>query len=426
MKIDFNQPLKGRRVLVAASGSIAAVKTPLLVSGLIKEGAEVRCILTKSAAELVSPLALSSLSRHHCYLDEDQWNRDESRPLHIVLSEWAEVVLVAPLSATSLARYAHGLADGLLASVLLASETPVLAAAAMNTSMWANPAVKRNWELISNYPSVLPLQPSSGLLACDRIGDGRMMHQDLIELALESTFLQLAAGSSNQIKRDWIGKRILITAGPTTEPLDIARVISNRSSGKMGVLLAQAAKFRGAEVDLIHGPLRVPTGWLEGLNNHPISTANEMQVQLNKRQAKADAIAMTAAIADIRKTKLVNPEKKAKETLLTEINEDLELVPDLLEGLGLQKTKNQVLLGFSALTGNANQIQKTAEAKRLKKGCDLMFANPIDQTGQGFDENLNGGWLLGPMGTLRHIPVTSKFALAHQLLDAMIEFGNAS
>jgi len=243
-----NDPLADRRILVAISGSIAAVKMPLVVSALVQRGAQVRCLLTPSAAQLVSPVALACLSRNPCLLDGDQWSHQASRPLHVELAEWAELVLVAPLSATSLGRWVHGLADTLLASTLLACEAPVLAAAAMNTAMWAAPAVRRNWELLESFERVLPLGPAPGLLACDRQGDGRMAEPLQLLLALEC--LQLWGW-----QRDWSGLRLLVTAGPTREPLDPARCITNPSSGRMGVLLAQAARLRGAEVTLVHGPL---------------------------------------------------------------------------------------------------------------------------------------------------------------------------
>ena len=157
MKTEQASPLYGRRVLVAVSGSIAAVKTPMLVSALVKAGAEVRCLVTSSGAALVSPVALASLSRHRCYLETDQWDPAASRPLHIELAEWAELTIVAPLSASSLARWSQGSADGLLASVLLAMEAPVIAAPAMNTAMWRHPAVQRNWQQIQSFPGVIPL-----------------------------------------------------------------------------------------------------------------------------------------------------------------------------------------------------------------------------------------------------------------------------
>ena len=418
MKTEAASPLVGRRLLVAVTGSIAAVKTPLLVSALIKAGAEVRCLVTPSAARLVSPVALASLSRHRCYQDEDQWNPSEPRPLHIALAEWAEIVIVAPLSATSLARWTHGLAEGLLASVLLASERPVVAAAAMNTAMWSNPAVRRNWLELQSDPRVLQLAPESGLLACDRLGDGRMVDQKLIELAVASGLLQV--DQTGRLKRDWQGRRLLVSAGPTLEALDQARLLTNRSSGRMGVLLAQAARLRGAEVDLVHGPLNLPLAWLEGLETHSVTSAVEMQSMLLELQPLADAVVMAAAVADVRRFGSAKAEKLPKEAFLKSLEQDWEEVPDLLAELVLRRTTGQVLLGFAALAGDDAQIQALGEEKRLRKGCDLLMANPIDRPGQGFESNLNGGWLLAE-GGVRSLPVTSKLVLAHQLLDALLE-----
>lgn len=270
-------PLAGRRILVGISGSIAAVKLPLLVSALVQQGAEVRCVLTPSAARLVSPQSLACLSRTPCHLEADQWSHREPRPLHIALAEWAELVLVAPLSASSLARWVHGLADTLLASTLMACEAPVLAAAAMNTSMWGSTAVQRNWEVLARFPQVLPLAPEAGLLACDRQGQGRMADPDLLLLALESLAL---VGP----RQDWRDRRLLVSAGPTREPLDPARCLTNPSTGRMGVLLAQAARLRGARVELVHGPLTLPPAWLEGIARTPVQTAAEMEAALLELQ----------------------------------------------------------------------------------------------------------------------------------------------
>ena len=210
MKTDSTKPLEGRRLLVAASGSVAAVKTPLLVSNLIKAGADVRCLITPSAAKLVSPLALATLSRHRCYQDEDQWKASEPRPLHITLAEWAEVIIIAPLSASTLSRWTQGLGEGLLSSVLLACECPVIAAAAMNTAMWSHPAVKKNWIELNNYLKVLTLCPQKGLLACDRIGEGKMAEPELIQLAIESALIQTK--SNGHLKKDLEGLNFLISS----------------------------------------------------------------------------------------------------------------------------------------------------------------------------------------------------------------------
>ena len=409
--------LTARRLLVAATGSIAAIKTPILVSSLIKLGAEVRCIITPSASKFVSPLSLSTLSRNRCYQDEDQWNPIEAKPLHIELAEWAEIIVIAPLSANSLAKWVHGLGDSLLASVLLASEKPVLVAPAMNTGMWANDAVKNNWELLQRNPRVLSLAPSEGLLACDRVGDGRMMNTDLIQLAIESTFLNIK--KNGHLKKDLIGLNLLITAGPTIENLDPARQITNKSSGKMGVLLAQAAKFRGADVDLIHGPIKYEKSFLEGLNTFEIRTASEMKDRLINLKMTADWIVMAAAISDFRSKSVPSKQKINKENFLNTLNESLEIVPDLLSEVTSKRNSKQLILGFSALTGTDAEIKKAGELKCIAKGCDLLLANPIDRDDRGFESDFNSGFLLDPNGLVANFPLLSKLSLANKLLDQL-------
>ncbi len=415
MRTDKPSSLYGRRVLVAVSGSIAAVKTPLLVSALVKAGAEVRCLVTPSGAALVSPVALASLSRHRCYLEADQWNPKAPRPLHIELAEWAEVTIVAPLSASSMARWSQGSADGLLASVLLATEGPVIAAPAMNTAMWRHPAVQRNWLQIQDFPGIVPLLPMSGLLACDRVGDGRMADPLLIELAAASLFSRSPGGPV--ANRDWSGMSVLVSAGPTQETIDAARFLSNRSSGRMGVLLAQAARFRGATVQLVHGPLDLPDAWLEGLQCTPVESAAELSSALQLALPTSDVLVMAAAVADLRR-EAASEEKMPKKQLQDVLSSGWTEVPDLLSNMTRQRRPGQLVLGFSALTGDDKHLLEKAERKRLEKGCDLMMVNPVDRDGQGFGNQPNGGWLLGE-GWNRNLPVTTKLTLSHQLLDAL-------
>ena len=417
MRTDKASSLYGRRVLVAVSGSIAAVKTPLLVSALVKAGAEVRCLVTPSGAALVSPVALASLSRHRCYLEADQWNPTAPRPLHIELAEWAELTIVAPLSASSLARWSQGSADGLLASVLLATEGPVIAAPAMNTAMWRHPAVQRNWLQIQDFQGVLPLLPVSGLLACDRVGDGRMADPTLIQLAAESVF---SRGPDAPVATcDWSGISLLVSAGPTQETIDAARFLSNRSSGRMGVLMAQAARFRGATVQLVHGPLDLPDAWLEGLQCTPVESAAQLSSALQLALPTSDVLVMAAAVADLRREAAFE-EKMPKKQLQDVLSSGWTEVPDLLSNLTRQRRPGQLVLGFSALTGDDTHLLEKAESKRLEKGCDLMMVNPVDRDGQGFGDQPNGGWLLGE-GWNRNLPVTTKLTLSHQLLDALFK-----
>ena len=406
--------LSGKKILVAVTGSIAAVKAPILVSRLIKAGAEVKCVITQSATNLVSPLSLSTLSRNKCYQDKDQWADSQTKPLHIALAEWAELIIVAPLSATSLSKFTSGSADGLLASILLASQSQIVMAAAMNTSMWENQSVKKNWNYVKTIDQVITLEPSEGLLACDRVGDGKMVSLDIIELASESAII--FHEENKFLTKDLKDIRFLISAGPTVEALDAARQLTNRSSGKMGVLIAQAAKLRGAEVDLVHGPVSVQQDLLEGLNTYPVRSSNEMGAKIDDLQPSAQVIVMAAAVSDF-KNNSPSEQKISKEFFLKSIFDDLEMTSDLIKNQTKKKLENQIFLGFAAETGSDNEIIEKGEKKRVSKGCDLLMANPIDRAGQGFDENFNSGFLLGPKKMVKNLSFSTKLAISHQLLD---------
>ena len=406
--------LSGKKILVAVTGSIAAVKAPILVSRLIKAGAEVKCVITQSAANLVSPLSLSTLSRNKCYQDKDQWADSQTKPLHIALAEWAELIIVAPMSATSLSRFTSGSADGLLASILLASQSQIIMAAAMNTSMWEHQSVKKNWNYVKNIDQVITLEPSEGLLACDRVGDGKMVSLDIIELASESAFI--FHEENKFLTKDLKDIRFLISAGPTVEALDAVRQITNRSSGKMGVFIAQAAKLRGAEVDLVHGPVSVQQDLLEGLNTYPVRSSNEMGAKIDDLQPSAQVIVMAAAISDF-KNNSPSEQKISKEFFLKSIFDNLEMTSDIIKNQTRTKLENQIFLGFAAETGSDNEIIKKGENKRVLKGCDLLMTNPIDRAGQGFDENFNSGFLLGPKKMVKNLAFSTKIAISHQLLD---------
>ena len=416
--MDYSH-LFGKKILVAVTGSIAAVKAPILVSRLVKAGVEVKCVITPSASKLISPLSLSTLSRNKCYQDKDQWNESQIKPLHVALAEWAELIIVAPMSATSLSRFTTGNADGLLASILLASQSQIVIAAAMNTSMWESQSIKKNWNYLKTIDRVITLEPSEGLLACDRVGDGKMVNLDIIELASESA---LIFNSENKfLTKDLKDKRFLISAGPTVEDLDAARQLTNRSSGRMGVLIAQAAKLRGAEVDLVHGPISVQEDLLEGLNTYQIRTATEMGSRIDNLQQSAQVIVMAAAVSDFKKSS-PSRQKIPKEIFLKSIFNDLEMNSDIIKNLTSKKLKNQIFLGFAAETGADEEIIKKGERKRVLKGCDLLMANPIDREGQGFERNLSSGFLLGPKKMVKNISLSTKLSISHQLLNEIRNF----
>tara|TARA_B100000579_G_scaffold120089_1_gene96659 strand:+ start:217 stop:1476 length:1260 start_codon:yes stop_codon:yes gene_type:complete len=417
--MDNSTSSSKKKILVAVTGSIAAVKAPILVSQLIQAGAEVRCVLTESASQLISPLSLSTLSRNKCFQDKDQWYDYQTKPLHIALAEWADLIIVAPMSATSISKFTNGSADGLVASILLATQSQIVIAPAMNTAMWSNQSVKKNWNYLKNLDQVISLEPAEGLLACDSIGQGKMANLDIIELATESAFIFNA--QNKFLTKDFKKRRFLVTAGPTVEDLDAARQLTNKSSGKMGVLIAQAAKLRGAEVDLVHGPISVQKNLLEGLRTHEVKSSTEMGEKIKDLQSYAHVIVMAAAVSDFKKR---NPSNKKipKEVFLNSIFEDIEMTPDLIQNQTRKKLENQIFLGFAAETGNDTEIQVKGEKKRIGKGCDLLMANPIDRDGQGFDKNFNSGFLLGPNKMVKNLPLSSKLSISHQILDEIQHF----
>ena len=277
--------------------------------------------------------------------------------------------------------------------------------------MWESPAVQRNWQLLQSDRPLLALPPATeGLLACDRRGSGRMVEPSLL--------LQAAASLAvHGVQRDFEGVELLITAGPTQEFLDPARVLSNPSTGLMGVLLAQAARWRGAQVRLLHGPLQLEPGLLEGLNCERFGMAAELEQLLQRHQASAAAVVMAAAVADQRLRQPLSG-KLSKQELQEVLQSPAswEMVPDLLHQMVQRRSPNQVLMGFAAHSGD---VLSQAEAKFLRKGCDLLFANPIDQQGVGFAASANQGWLLSQGASPEAMGPCSKLALAHRLLDRL-------
>ncbi|MFM8007508.1 MAG: bifunctional phosphopantothenoylcysteine decarboxylase/phosphopantothenate--cysteine ligase CoaBC, partial [Dolichospermum sp.] len=300
----FSSP-KSKRVLIAVGGGIAAYKVCELVSKLFQSGVELRVILTKSAQEFITPLTLATLSRHQAYTDNDFWQLIYTRPLHIQLGEWPDLIVIAPLTANTLAKLAYGMADNLLTNTILASTCPVLLAPAMNTDMWEQVAVQRNWQQLLTDSRFYGMETGSGLLACDRIGAGRMAEAAEIFIYIQSLLY-------TQGKRDLVGKEVLISAGGTREYLDPVRFIGNPSTGKMGLALAQAALHRGAKVILVHCPAswEVPLG-VEAI---PVITSEEMQQVMLNQLPNADIIIMSAAVADV-KPRDYSTEKLPKRSL---------------------------------------------------------------------------------------------------------------
>jgi phosphopantothenoylcysteine decarboxylase/phosphopantothenate--cysteine ligase len=396
---------QSKKVLIAVGGGIAAYKVCELVSTLFKSGVELRIILTKSAQKFITPLTLSTLSRYQAYTDENFWQPIYSRPLHIELGEWADLIVIAPLTANTLAKLAYGMADNLLTNTVLASTCPVLLAPAMNTDMWEQVAVQRNWQQLLTDSRFYGMETGSGLLACDRIGAGRMAEAAEIFIYIQSLLY-------TQGKRDLVGKEVLISAGGTREFLDPVRFIGNPSTGKMGLALAQAALHRGAKVILVHcpGSWDVPLG-VEAI---PVITAEEMQGVMLKHLPSADISIMSAAVADV-KPKDYSSEKLPKRSLPE--NLPLAAVPDIVAELGNRKQPHQYLIGFAAQTGD---IITPAREKLQRKKLDAIVANPIDKVDSGFGSDNNQAVFLDRLGREVEIPACSKLEMAHYLFDFVL------
>jgi phosphopantothenoylcysteine decarboxylase/phosphopantothenate--cysteine ligase len=398
----------GRRVLIGIGGGIAAYKVCEVISALAKTGVEVRAILTDSAQAFITPLTVATLSRHPAYTDENFWQPTRGRPLHIELGEWAEVFVIAPLTANTLGKLAYGFADNLLTNTVLASTCPVLLAPAMNTDMWEQVAVQRNWQQVFADKRYHGVGPGAGLLACDRVGAGRMAEP--AEILPQITSLLHTGG-----KRDLVGKRVLISAGGTREHFDPVRFIGNPSTGKMGLALAQAALHRGASVTLVHGPMETQLiaslQSLQKAQSIGVMSAHQMQQAMLECFPDADLIVMSAAVADVKPAEY-SAQKLPKRSLPASL--PLEFVPDIVAELASLKQPHQKLIGFAAQTGD---IVTPALEKLRNKKLDAIVANPIDQADAGFGSDNNQAVFLDNQGRKVEIEPCSKLQMAHCLFD---------
>lgn len=397
--------LSQRNIVVGVGGGIAAYKVCEVVSSLAKSGAHVQVVLTDRAEQFVTPLTFASLSRHRAYHDADFWDAAEPRPLHIALGEWADLMLLAPLTANTLAKLAYGLADNLLTNTVLASTCPILVAPAMNTDMWEQLTVQSNWQLVKSNPRYRTVEPRTGLLACDRVGSGRMAEP-------RQLLAHLSSLAHTWGKLDWTGKHVLISTGSTREFLDSVRFIGNPSTGRMGIALAQAAIHRGATVTLVHGPVEPQVkAEIEATRIFGVTSAEEMHRTMLTHAQTADLIIMAAAVADV-KPATTAPNKLPKSELPACL--PLHTVPDILKDLQAHLQPSQRLIGFAAQT---DDIVPPALDKLHRKGLHMIVANPIDQPSSGFGSDSNQAVILTQSGDRTDIPQCSKLELAHRILD---------
>ena len=389
--------LRGKTVVLGVTGSIAAYKIATLASMLVKKQASVHVIMTKNATNFINPITFETLTGHKCLVDTFDRNF-EFQVEHVSLAKQADVVMIAPASANVIGKLAHGLADDMLTTTLLACKCPKIVSPAMNTAMFENPIVQDNLKILEKYGYEV-IQPASGYLACGDTGAGKMPEAETLYQYIERTL----AGP-----KDLVGKKVLVTAGPTQENIDPVRYITNHSSGKMGYAVAKAAMLRGADVTLVSGQTALtPPMFVKYVQ---ITTAEEMYQEVISRSDEQDIIIKAAAVADYRpKTVYENKVKKKEGQMAIE----LERTRDILAYLGEHKKENQFLCGFSMETEN---MIGNSRAKLQKKNLDMVAANNVKVEGAGFQGDTNVMTLITQDQEIA-LPLMSKEEAANKILD---------
>ena len=391
--------LHGKCVLLGVSGGIAAYKMANVASALRKMGADVEVIMTKNATQFITPLTFETLTGHKCMVDT--FDRDfKFEVTHISLAKKADVILVAPATANVIAKMAHGIADDMLTTVVLAAKCPKLVSPAMNTGMLENPITQDNLNTLEHYGfTIIPSE--SGILACKDVGSGRLPKEDVL---LEYILHTVAK------PKDLAGLRIAVTAGPTQESLDPVRYLTNHSTGKMGYAVARAAAMRGADVALIHGPTALPA--VQFVEDVSITTAQEMYEAVTSRFNDLDVLVMAAAVADYRPATVAEDKIKKKDG---DLSIPVERTADILGTIGPQKAR-QFLCGFSMETQN---MLENSAAKLKKKNLDMVVANNLKVAGAGFGVDTNVVTFITPDGS-RELPLMSKSDVADAILDEIL------
>lgn len=391
---------RAKTIVLGVTGGIACYKAVELVRLLIGGGYRIQVIMTRGAMEFVTPLTFQTLSGHP--VASETFNlTQESEIGHINLADSADLFVIAPATANSIGKIANGIADDLLTTVIMATQAPVLIAPAMNIHMFENPILQENLRKLRRVGYHI-LEPAAGFLACGYEGKGRLPDPEKIAEEVERLLR----------KKDLSGERFLITAGPSREPLDPVRYLSNRSSGKMGYALARSAARRGAEVVLVSGPtaLECPAG----VRRIPVTTAAEMRDAVVKEFAAATAVVMAAAVADYRPVVAADHKIKRGEGC---IELRLEPNPDILKELG-QNKDGKVLIGFAAET---QDLTANAAKKLREKNLDMIVANNVAEAGSGFDGDTNIATILDRKGASQELPLMSKDDLADRIYDYLIE-----
>jgi phosphopantothenoylcysteine decarboxylase/phosphopantothenate--cysteine ligase len=386
-------------VVLGVTGCIGAYKACEVLRELQRRGQDVHVVMTAAATRFVTPMTFEALSHHPVF--HDQFALGENGDIrHVSLADDADLLLVAPATASIVGKFARGIADDALSTLYLATRAPVLVAPAMNVNMFGHPAVGENLSVLRSR-GVGVVEPGSGYLACGWLGKGRLAEPgEIVDAAMA------VLGR----KRDLDGETVLVTAGPTVEDIDPVRYLSNRSSGRMGYRIAEAARDRGAAVVLVSGPtsLQPPAG----VELVKVRSAEEMEKACASRAAAATVVVAAAAVADYRPAS-PSPTKKLKKTGAP-MSLELVRTPDVLAGLGRAKKEGVVLVGFAAET---EDLERSAAGKLAAKNLDLIVANDVTRDGHGFEAETNAGVILGADGRRTEVPLGTKRAMADRILD---------
>lgn len=392
--------LKGKTILLGVTGSIAAYKIAYLASALVKSGAKVHVLMTKNATNFINPITFETLTGNKCLIDTFDRNFQFSVE-HVSLAKEADVFLVAPASANVIGKLAHGIADDMLTTTFMACTCPKIISPAMNTRMYENPITQDNLKILEHYGMEV-IRPASGYLACGDTGAGKMPEPEtLFEYILRTV----------GYPKDMVGKKVLITAGPTREAIDPVRYITNYSTGKMGYAIAENAMLRGADVTLVTGPCAVEPPMFVKVK--PVISAQDMYEAVTEEYDQTDIVIMTAAVADYRPAQ-VSTEKVKKQD--SDLSIPLVRTKDILATLGASKT-HQFLCGFSMETQN---MLENSRAKIAKKNLDMIVANNLKVAGAGFGTDTNVITLIAK-DFEKELPLMSKKEAAGCILNAILE-----
>lgn len=394
------RPLKGKHIVVGVTAGIAAYKAVDLVSRLYKAGAEVKVVMTRNTTKFVSPLVFGEISKHkvavEMFENVQDWNVE-----HIAYATWADAYVVAPATANMLAKMAHGIADDMLSTQLLATTAPVFVCPAMNSNMYAHPTVQENLTTLRDR-GIHVLEPDSGLLACGVEGKGRLPEPQKI-----MDWVDFHLGKTELLE----GKTVIVSAGGTQEAIDPVRYITNRSSGKMGYAVALKAAQAGAKTILVSAPtdLAVPIG----VERIIVRSATEMKEAIDSHYDSADAVIMAAAVADYRVAEVVDNKIKKQETMTLELVKN----PDILASLGDRK-QHQKLIGFAAET---QDVITYGKEKVRKKNLDMLVANDVSKSNAGFDVDTNEVTFIYPGDQIVNLPNMSKLDVAERIIQALAD-----